>query len=75
MIAPLKRGQIVEINLDPVVGREQGRMRPSVVVQNNVSNRYGSTTIVLALADASHIHTPSPNLCSCCQGRWWTEEG
>ena len=34
------RGQIVEVDLDPVVGHEQGRSRPCVVVQNDVSNRF-----------------------------------
>ena len=49
------RGQIIEVDLDPVVGHEQGRMRPCVVVQNDVSNRFGSTTIVVPLTDARNI--------------------
>ena len=54
------RGMVVEVNLDPVVGHEQGRSRPCVVVQNDVGNRFSSTTIVVPLTDAAHIRTPSP---------------
>jgi mRNA interferase MazF len=51
---------VVEVALDPVVGHEQGRSRPCVVVQNDVGNRYSSTTIVLPLTDAANIARPSP---------------
>lgn len=54
------RGQIVECDLDPVVGHEQGRLRPCVVVQNDVSNRFASTTIVVPLTDAKHVAHRSP---------------
>jgi len=54
------RGMVVEVSLDPVVGHEQGRSRPCVVVQNDVGNRFGSTTIIVPLTDAAHIRTPSP---------------
>lgn len=54
------RGQIVEVDLDPVVGHEQGRLRPCVVVQNDVSNRFASTTIVVPLTDAKNIPHCSP---------------
>ena len=42
----LKRGDIVLVNLDPVVGSEQGKVRPALVVQNNIGNQYSPTTIV-----------------------------
>jgi mRNA interferase MazF len=54
------RGQIVEVDLDPVVGHEQGRLRPCVIVQNDVSNRFASTTIVASLTDARNIAHRSP---------------
>ena len=59
-MASTVRGQIVEVDLDPVVGHEQGRLRPCVVVQNDVSNRFGSTTIVIPLTDARSIAHRSP---------------
>ena len=54
------RGMVVEVSLDPVVGHEQGRSRPCVVVQNDVGNRFASTTIIVPLTDAAHILAPSP---------------
>jgi len=42
----LLRGDIVLVNLEPVAGSEQGRTRPAVVIQNNISNIYSPTTIV-----------------------------
>ena len=54
------RGQIVEVDLDPVVGHEQGRLRPCVIVQNDVSNRFASTTIVVPLTDARNFAHRSP---------------
>jgi mRNA interferase MazF len=50
---------IVEVDLDPVVGHEQGRSRPCVVVQNNAGNRFSSMTIVVPLTDSTHIRRPS----------------
>ncbi|MGA9672336.1 MAG: type II toxin-antitoxin system PemK/MazF family toxin [Terracidiphilus sp.] len=60
MAAKPFRGMVVEVSLDPVVGHEQGRSRPCVVVQNDIGNRYSSTTIIVPLTDAAHIGTPSP---------------
>jgi mRNA interferase MazF len=54
------RGMVVEVSLDPVVGHEQGKSRPCVVVQNNVGNRFASTTIIVPLTDAARVKAPSP---------------
>ena len=54
------RGMIVEVGLDPVVGHEQGRSRPCIVVQNDSGNRFSTTTIIVPLTDAAHIRKPSP---------------
>jgi mRNA interferase MazF len=54
------RGMVVEVNLEPVVGHEQGRSRPCVVVQNDVGNRYSSTSIIVPLTDAVNIRKASP---------------
>ncbi|MBU2523274.1 MAG: type II toxin-antitoxin system PemK/MazF family toxin [Nanoarchaeota archaeon] len=42
----LIRGDIVLVNLEPSLGSEQGRKRPAVVLQNNISNIYSPTTII-----------------------------
>jgi mRNA interferase MazF len=50
---------VIEVDLDPVAGHEQGRPRPCVVVQNDAGNRFSSMTIVVPLTDAAHIRRPS----------------
>ena len=60
MIGKPFRGMVVEVGLDPVIGHEQGRSRPCVVVQNDIGNRFSSTTIIVPLTDAGHIKKPSP---------------
>ncbi|MEK6861198.1 MAG: type II toxin-antitoxin system PemK/MazF family toxin [Nanoarchaeota archaeon] len=42
----IKRGDIVLVNLDPVIGSEQGKTRPALVIQNDIGNKYSPTTIV-----------------------------
>jgi mRNA interferase MazF len=51
---------VVEVALDPVVGHEQGKSRPCIVVQNDIGNRFSSTTIVVPLTDAAHIKKAFP---------------
>lgn len=51
----IKRRDIVLANLDPVVGKEQGRMRPVLVIQNDDSNERSPTTIIAPLT--SRIYT------------------
>jgi mRNA interferase MazF len=60
MVGKPFRGMVVEVALDPVVGHEQGRSRPCVVIQNDVGNRFSSTTIIIPLTDAIHVKKPSP---------------
>lgn len=45
----ISRGDLFSASLDPVVGSEQGGIRPVVVIQNDVGNRYSPTVIVLAI--------------------------
>lgn len=43
------RGDIYYADLSPVVGSEQGGVRPVLVVQNNVGNKYSPTVIIAAI--------------------------
>ncbi|MBE3555584.1 MAG: type II toxin-antitoxin system PemK/MazF family toxin [Firmicutes bacterium] len=43
------RGDIFFADLSPVVGSEQGGMRPVLVIQNDIGNRYSPTVIVAAI--------------------------
>ena len=45
----VKRGYIFFADLSPVVGSEQGGVRPVLVIQNDVGNRYSPTVIVAAI--------------------------
>ena len=45
----VKRGEIYYADLSPVVGSEQGGVRPVLVVQNDVGNRYSPTVIAAAI--------------------------
>ena len=45
----ISRGEIYYADLSPVVGSEQGGVRPVLVVQNNVGNKYSPTVIVAAI--------------------------
>ena len=45
----VKRGDIFYADLSPVIGSEQGGVRPVLVVQNDVGNRYSPTVICAAI--------------------------
>lgn len=45
----IKRGEIYYADLSPVVGSEQGGIRPVLIIQNDVGNKHSGTTIVAAL--------------------------
>ncbi|MDD2216051.1 MAG: type II toxin-antitoxin system PemK/MazF family toxin [Eubacteriales bacterium] len=45
----VKKGEIYYADLSPVIGSEQGGIRPVLVVQNDVGNKYSPTVIVAAV--------------------------
>ena len=45
----IKRGDIYYADLSPVVGSEQGGVRPVLILQNDVGNRYSPTVIAAAI--------------------------
>ena len=45
----VKRGEIYYADLSPVVGSEQGGVRPVLIVQNDVGNKYSPTVIAAAI--------------------------
>mgnify|MGYP003292823641 CR=1 FL=1 len=45
----IKRGDIYYADLSPVVGSEQGGLRPVLIIQNDVGNKYSPTVIVAAI--------------------------
>ena len=49
MLPNIKRGDIFYADLSPVVGSEQGGLRPVLIIQNDVGNRYSPTVIAAAI--------------------------
>ena len=45
----IKRGDVYYADLSPVVGSEQGGVRPVLIVQNNIGNKYSPTIIAAAI--------------------------
>ncbi len=45
----IKRGDIFYADLSPVIGSEQGGIRPVLIVQNDVGNKYSPTVIAAAI--------------------------
>ncbi|MGB9866380.1 MAG: type II toxin-antitoxin system PemK/MazF family toxin [Bacillota bacterium] len=62
----VRRGDVFYADLSPVIGSEQGGVRPVLVVQNDVGNRFSPTTIVAAITSRiskaklpTHVELPS----------------
>lgn len=56
----VKRGEIYYADLSPVVGSEQGGIRPVLIVQNDVGNKHSPTVIAAAITsqrDKTHLPT------------------
>ena len=49
MDSSIKRGDIYYADLSPVVGSEQGGVRPVLIIQNDTGNRYSPTVIAAAV--------------------------
>ncbi|WP_142415175.1 type II toxin-antitoxin system PemK/MazF family toxin [Hathewaya massiliensis] len=49
MTMTVKRGDIYYADLSPVIGSEQGGVRPVIIIQNDIGNKYSPTVIVSAI--------------------------
>ncbi|PPA70547.1 type II toxin-antitoxin system PemK/MazF family toxin [Jeotgalibacillus proteolyticus] len=45
----VKRGDVFFADLSPVVGSEQGGVRPVLIIQNDIGNRFSPTVVVAAI--------------------------
>ena len=59
----IMRGDLFSACLDPVVGSEQGGIRPVVIVQNDIGNQHSTTVIVAAVTTSAKkaglpVHVP-----------------
>ena len=50
----VKRGDIYYADLSPVIGSEQGGIRPVLIVQNDVGNKYSPTVIAAAITSQKY---------------------
>lgn len=62
----VRRGEIFYADLNPVIGSEQGGIRPVLIVQNDVGNKYSPTVIIAAITSQidkaklpTHVELPS----------------
>ena len=65
----IKRGDIYYADLSPVVGSEQGGLRPVLIVQNDIGNKYSPTVIAAAITSKmgkaklpTHIDLPGTDV-------------
>ena len=70
MDTSVKRGDIYYADLSPVVGSEQGGVRPVLIIQNDTGNRYSPTVIAAAITSQTgkarlptHIDLPVEESC------------
>ena len=56
----VKRGDIFYADLSPVVGSEQGGVRPVLIVQNDVGNRHSPTALAAETKCGRRIRNLSP---------------
>lgn len=54
----VKRGEIYFADLGPVIGSEQGGIRPVIILQNDIGNRYSPTTIVASISSQTKPTLP-----------------
>lgn len=55
----VKKGDLYFADLSPVVGSEQGGIRPVLVVQNDIGNKYSPTIIVAAITSKTKANLPT----------------
>ena len=60
IVLPLLRGDVYLVNLDPIIGKEIGKSRPAVVIQNDIGNKYSPVIIVVPIASVKEIIKPLP---------------
>ena len=70
MLMVIKRGDIFYADLRPVVGSEQGGIRPVIVLQNDAGNKYSPTIICAAITskmNKAKLPTHVPIDCHRCE--------
>ena len=64
----IRRGDIYYADLSPTVGCEQGGIRPVLIIQNDIGNRYSPTVIVAAITSKPKKEMPTHVELGCIEG-------
>ena len=73
-LTQVRRGDIFYADLSPVVGSEQGGLRPVLIVQNDIGNRY-SPTVIAAAITSRMSKTKLPTHIDVCRAEIATDPG
>src|SRR3990167_9304357 len=57
---PLLRGDIYWADLNPTIGRETGKRRPVLIIQNNTGNKFSPVTIIAPITSVKEIPKQLP---------------
>ena len=60
IINQLLRGDVYLVNLDPIVGKEIGKARQAVIIQNDIGNKFSPFTIIAPITSVKEITKPLP---------------
>lgn len=60
IVTPLLRGDVYLVNLDPIVGKEIGKARPAIIIQNDIGNKFSPVTIIAPISSVKEITKPLP---------------
>ena len=57
-----RRGDVILVDVEPVRGSEQGKVRPCIIVQNDIANKFSPVTNIIPVTDAKNIRKWYPCL-------------
>lgn len=69
-----RRGDIILVDLEPVRGSEQGKVRPCIIVQNDIANKFSPVTNIIPVTDAKNIRKWYPCLVYLKKGEFGLEK-
>ena len=64
----IKRGDMYYADLSPVIGSEQGGIRPVLIIQNDIGNRYSPTVIAAAITSQQEKAKLPTHICVAAEG-------
>jgi mRNA interferase MazF len=57
-MAAIKRGEVYWVNMDPAIGAEIKKLRPALVISNDINNQHSPLVTILPIS--SNINNPYP---------------